>query len=75
MVKKTKKLIWYGLSLLGISCYAVWTDDDCISGYQTPKNSVGQLVVPQDHILQDVAANSGKTIPQSLGIYTVLSLS
>jgi lysophospholipase L1-like esterase len=54
---------------------AVWTDDNCISEYQTSENSIGQLVVPQGHSLQDVAANSGEIIPQSLGIYTVFPLS
>lgn len=52
---------------------AVWTDNNCISGYPMPKNSVSQLAIPQNNKIRDVNANSGKIMSQALAIFTVFS--
>jgi lysophospholipase L1-like esterase len=50
---------------------AVWTEGNCLGGYELPPNSVGHLAISQGNIVRDIAANRGRLASQSLAIRTI----
>jgi lysophospholipase L1-like esterase len=50
---------------------AVWTEGNCLGGYELPPNTNGHLAVPQGQIVRDVPANRGRLTPQALAIRTI----
>ncbi len=51
---------------------AVWTEGNCLGGYELPPNSSGHLAVPQGNLIRDIPASRGHLAPQSLAIRTIL---
>jgi lysophospholipase L1-like esterase len=47
---------------------AVWTEGNCLGGYQLPANSVSHLAVSQGNIIRDIHANRGHLAPQAMAI-------
>jgi lysophospholipase L1-like esterase len=50
---------------------AVWTEGNCLGGYELPPNRVTHLAVPQGNILRDIPPNRGHLAPQALAIQTI----
>ncbi|WP_373540669.1 SGNH/GDSL hydrolase family protein [Chamaesiphon sp.] len=50
---------------------AVWTEGNCLGGYELPPNTSGHLAAPQGHIIRDMTANRGRLAHQALAIYTI----
>jgi lysophospholipase L1-like esterase len=50
---------------------AVWTEGNCLGGYQLPINSVSHLAVPQGNMIRDIPANRGHLAAQALAIRIV----
>ena len=50
---------------------AVWTEGNCLGGYELPLNNVSHLAVPQGNIIRDIHANLGHLAPQALAIRTI----
>jgi lysophospholipase L1-like esterase len=50
---------------------AVWTEGNCLGGYELPVSSSGNLAVPQGNIIRDIPANRGHLTPQALAIRTI----
>ena len=49
---------------------AVWTEGNCLGGYELPLHSIAHLAVPQGQIVRDLPANRGHLAPQALAIHT-----
>ena len=50
---------------------AVWTEGNCLGGYQLRPNSVAHIAVPQGQSVRDIPANRGHLAPQALAIQTI----
>ncbi len=47
---------------------AVWTEGNCLGGYELPANSVSHLAVPQGNVIRDIPANRGHVAAQAMAI-------
>jgi lysophospholipase L1-like esterase len=50
---------------------AVWTEGNCLGGYELPPNNSGQLAVPQGNLIRDIPADRGHLAPQAIAIRTM----
>ena len=50
---------------------AVWTEGNCLGGYELPPNTSGHLAISQGNIIRDIPANRGRLAPQALAIRTI----
>jgi lysophospholipase L1-like esterase len=50
---------------------AVWTEGNCLGGYQLAPNSVSHLAVPQGNIIRDIPANRGHLAAQAMAIHII----
>jgi hypothetical protein len=50
---------------------AVWTEGNCLGGYELPAHSVSHLAVPQGNIIRDISPNRGHLAAQAMAIHTV----
>lgn len=50
---------------------AVWTEGNCLGGYELPPDRVSHLAVPQGNIIRDLPANRGRLASQAIAIRTM----
>jgi lysophospholipase L1-like esterase len=50
---------------------AVWTEGNCLGGYELAPTSVSHLAVSQGNIIRDIPANRGHLAAQALAIHTI----
>jgi lysophospholipase L1-like esterase len=50
---------------------AVWTEGNCLGGYELPPTSNGHLAVPQGNIIRDIPSSRGHLASQALAIRTI----
>jgi lysophospholipase L1-like esterase len=50
---------------------AVWTEGNCLGGYELPANTIGHVAVPQGNIIRDIPASRAHLAPQALAIRTI----
>lgn len=50
---------------------AVWTEGNCLGGYELPPNTSGHLAISQGNIIRDIPPNRGQLAPQAVAIHTI----
>jgi lysophospholipase L1-like esterase len=50
---------------------AVWTEGNCLGGYELPANSVSHLAVSQGNIIRDIPANRGHLADRAMAIHII----
>lgn len=50
---------------------AVWTEGNCLGGYELPPNTTGHVAVPQGNIIRDIPASRAHLAAQALAIRTI----
>ena len=50
---------------------AVWTEGNCLGGYELTPNSVSHLAVSQGNVIRDISANRGHLATQALAIHII----
>jgi lysophospholipase L1-like esterase len=50
---------------------AVWTEGNCLGGYDLTLNSVSHIAVPQGNIIRDISTNRGHLAAQALAIHII----
>jgi lysophospholipase L1-like esterase len=50
---------------------AVWTEGNCLGGYQLPANSNSQIAVSQGNLIRDIPANRGRVADRAIAIQII----